>query len=266
MSEQSVKMVGWMRMARFVDKVVVVTGAARGIGFACAQRFAVEGATVCLADADEDRLEAAAAALAEAGYTVDAAAVDVSVEASVEAAITGFGERHGGIDVVHAHAGVLLPAAVGDETLDRWERTLSVNVTGVFLTVRAALPQLRRRGGGAIVLTGSTAGIVAEPEFLAYCTSKAAVNHMARQLALDLVGEGVRVNAVCPGWIDTAFNDQFTAAMSAAEVASAVSDLVPMGRQGSAGEVAAAVAFLASDDASYITGHALVVDGGITIR
>jgi meso-butanediol dehydrogenase/(S,S)-butanediol dehydrogenase/diacetyl reductase len=253
-------------MRRFDDKVVVVTGAARGIGLACARRFASEGATVCLADVDEHRLRAAAADLVHDGHTVDAEVVDVSVEASVDAVLSAFDERHGGIDVVHAHAGILLPAAVGDETLSRWERTLSVNVTGVFLTVRSALPALRRRGGGAVILTGSTAGIVAETAFLGYCTSKAAVNHMARQLALDLAAEGIRVNAVCPGWIDTEFNDEFIAGMSPAEVDAAVSEVVPMNRQGSAEEVAAAVAFLASADASYITGHTLVVDGGITIR
>ena len=259
-------MIALAAVRRFADKVVVVTGAARGIGFASARRFAREGARACLADVDEARLEAAVAALAGEGYAVDAETVDVSVEASVESAVGAFADRHGGIDVVHAHAGVLLPAGIGAETLERWERTLSVNVTGVFLTVRAALPGLRRRGGGAVILTGSTAGIVAEPDFLSYCTSKAAVNHMARQLALDLAAERIRVNAVCPGWIDTEFNDPFIAGMSAQDVAAAVSGLVPMDRQGTADEVAAAVAFLASEDASYITGHTLVVDGGITIR
>lgn len=256
--------IAWV--SRFTDKVVVVTGAARGIGYASATRFAREGATVCLTDIDADRLDAAATALSEKGYAVECEALDVADESSVTDAFRAIGARHGGVDIVHAHAGILLPASVDDETVEHWDRTLSVNVRGVFLTVRAALPELRRRGGGAIVLTGSTAGIVAEPALFAYCTSKAAVNHMARQLALDLVAERIRVNAVCPGWIDTNFNDEFVAGMSAEELRSAVSDAVPMNRQGSADEVAAAVAFLASEDASYITGHALVVDGGTIIR
>ncbi len=114
--------------------------------------------------------------------------------------------------------------------------------------------------------TGSISGMVAEPSLLAYCTSKAAINHMTRQIALDYATRNVRVNAVCPGWIDTPFNDFIVNAMSREELAQAVDAVVPMRRQGTAEEVAAAVAFLASDDASYITGHCMVVDGGYTLR
>jgi NAD(P)-dependent dehydrogenase (short-subunit alcohol dehydrogenase family) len=253
-------------MTRFAGRAVVVTGAAGGIGLASATRFAQEGADVYLTDVDEARLRSATDRLRARGCSAEWRLLDVTDELAATAVISEIAGRHGGIDVLHAHAGVLLPAHVSEETLARWERTMAVNVTGVFLTVRAAIPALKARGGGAIVLTGSTSGMVAEPDFLAYCTSKAAVNHMARQLALDLVGFGIRVNAVCPGWIDTEFNRELIAGLSAEELQKAVSELVPMARQGSAEEVASAVAFLASTDASYITGHTLVVDGGVTIR
>ena len=253
-------------MRRFEGHVVVVTGAGGGIGAASAQRFAGEGATVYVTDVDGARAESVAAALIAQGQSAQSMVVDVTDADGTRNAFTEIAEANDGIDVVHAHAGILLPAPVGEETVERFERTMAVNVTGMFVTVQAALPGLKRKDTAAVVLTGSTAGMVAEPDFLGYCTSKAAVNHMTRQLALDLVDSRIRVNAVCPGWIDTEFNSDLIAGWSEQELAAEVSGAVPMGRQGTAAEVAAAVAFLASADASYITGATLVVDGGITIR
>jgi meso-butanediol dehydrogenase/(S,S)-butanediol dehydrogenase/diacetyl reductase len=266
MSERSVNMLGLPGMRRFDGQVVAVTGAGGGIGAASARRFASEGATVYVTDVDGDRARSTATAFVNQGWSAHWMVIDVTDADRTRAAFTEIADAHEGIDVVHAHAGILLPAPVGEETLERWQRTMAVNVTGIFLTVQSALPGLMRKRGGAVVLTGSTAGMVAEPDFLAYCTSKAAVNHMTRQLALDLVESGIRVNAVCPGWIDTDFNRDLISGWSDQELSDAVTSTVPMGRQGSADEVAAAVAFLASADASYITGHTLVVDGGITIR
>ena len=190
---------------------------------------------------------------------------DVTAPETLEHAVAGAAAAYGGLDVVHANAGILLPAAVLDERLDRWEATLATNVTGVFLTLRATIPHLLARGG-AIVTTSSTAALVAEPAFAGYCTSKAAVAQLTRQVALDLAGKGVRANAVCPGWIDTSFSDPILAGMSASEIDAEVRASVPMGRMGTVEEVAAAVAFLASDEASYLTGHCLVLDGGLTVR
>ncbi len=254
-----------MYQQRFTDRVAVVTGAAQGIGLASAATLGRQGARVALIDVNHGEVEAAAERLRGEGIDARAWVADVSEETQVAEAIDQVTEVLGAIDVLHAHAGVLLPAAAWDETVEQFDRTFAVNVRGIFVTVRAVLPGMRERRSGAIVLTGSTAGMVAEREFLGYCTSKAAVNHMARQLALDCAGKGVRVNAVCPGWIDTAFSDPILTGMSQQEVADAVRSVVPLGRQGTADEVAAAVAFLCSDEASYITGHALVVDGAMTI-
>jgi len=252
-----------LTMERFRGAIAVVTGAARGIGFASAELFGQEGALVALLDIDSDGVEAAAERLRHQGIEAIAITCDVARETAVESAFATVDEQFGRIDVLHASAGILLPATVVEETLERWERTLSVNVTGVFLTARAALRRMVPQRSGTVVLTGSMSGMIVEPDLLGYCTSKAAVNHMARQLAYDHAKHGIRVNAVCPGWVDTLFGEEF--AMSAEETVAAVRATVPMGRQATPEEVAAVVAFLASDDASYVTGHCLVMDGGYTL-
>lgn len=251
---------------RFVEKTAVITGGASGIGFASARRLGREGATVALLDIDKAKLNDRVDALRAEQIDALGWQADVADEKELGRAFASIFERLGRLDVLHANAGVLLTAGAEQETLERLRRTLDVNVGGVFLACRAVLPSMRAQGGGAIVTTGSISGMVAEPDYLGYCTSKAAVNHMTRQLALDYATQGVRVNAVCPGWIDTPFNDPLNATMDPDELEAAVRVAVPMERQGTAAEVAAAVAFLASDDASYITGHCLVVDGGYTLK
>jgi NAD(P)-dependent dehydrogenase (short-subunit alcohol dehydrogenase family) len=250
---------------RFDGKVALVTGAAQGIGRATAERLGLEGGSIALVDVNEEGVITAAAELRKQGIDAVGIACDVGDERQVADAFAAAVSQFGGLDVVHAHAGILLPGNVVDETIERFELTLRVNVTGIFLTARAAIPHLLDRGGGAIVNTGSTAGIVAEPNFLGYCTSKAAVNHMTRQLALDYAAKGIRVNAVAPGWIDTSFSDPILEGATREELDEMVRAAVPMARMGSPAEVAAAVAFLASDDASFITGHCLVLDGGGTV-
>jgi NAD(P)-dependent dehydrogenase (short-subunit alcohol dehydrogenase family) len=149
--------------------------------------------------------------------------------------------------------------------LDEWSRILSVNVTGMYLVVREIVPVMRVGGGGAIVTTGSISGLFGEPALTAYTASKAAVVNMTRSLAIDLAPAGIRVNCVCPGWVDTGFNDpQFEHdQMSDEDIQALIDRTVPLRRQGEPEEMAAAVAFLASSDASYITGQTLVVDGGL---
>lgn len=251
---------------RFVGKVALVTGAAQGIGRASAERLGREGARVVLLDRNEDAVEAAAVAMRREGLEARARCCDVAVPDDIERAVAQIMSELGRLDVVHANAGILLPSAVADETLERWQMTLSVNVTGVFLTLKSTIPHLIATGGGAIVTTSSTAAFVAEPRFAGYCTSKAAVAHLTRQVALDLADQGVRANAVCPGWIDTSFSDPILVGMSPERLDNEVRAVVPMGRMGTVDEVAAAVAFLASDEASYMTGHCLVLDGGLTIK
>ncbi len=248
-------------MRRFEGRVAVVTGGAHGIGRASALRLSAEGAKVAVIDLNRGGAEDTAelAATEAAGYECD-----VSDSEAVEETFERIVDRFGTIDVVHSNAGVLLAGAADATSVGQWDRTFAVNVRGMFLVAQAALGPMLERGRGAIVNTASTSGIAAEPGLAAYCASKAAVIQLTKQLAVDYSRRGVRVNCVCPGWIETGFNDPVLQDVSDDELSETIDRMVPLGRQGTPEEIAAVVAFLASDDASLVTGHALVADGGLT--
>lgn len=252
-------------MGRFSGKTVVVTGGAHGIGRASALRFASEGAKVAVVDVRGDRAGQVAAECEAAGGRGLAFQADVSDPDQVAATVEQIARDLDGIDVVHSNAGRLSAGSVLEVPLGEWNRIFAVNVTAMFLVARAVIPVMRARGGGAIVTTGSISGMLGEPALAAYTASKAAVVNLTRQMAIDFARDGIRVNCVCPGWVDTGFNDpQFEHdEMSAPEIEELIDRTVPMGRQGLPEEMAAAVAFLASADASYITGQTLLVDGGL---
>lgn len=252
-------------MARFEGKTVVVTGAGHGIGRASALRFASEGASVAIVDVRADEGQLVADEVTRAGFVGRAYQADVSDPDHVSEVVAQIVADFGGVDVLHSHAGRLRAGTVGETDLEEWNRTLAVNVTSMFLMVRAVVPLMQSRGGGAIVTTGSISGLFGEPALAVYTASKAAVVNLTRSLAIDYARTGIRVNCVCPGWVDTGFNNpQFEHdGMSEEEITELIDRTVPMGRQGLPEEMAAAAAFLASDDASYITGQTLVVDGGL---
>lgn len=252
-------------MSRFEGKTVVVTGAAHGIGRASALRFASEGASVAVVDTRAEEGQLVADECSRAGGRSVAYEVDVSQADQVSDVVRRIDAEHGGIDVLHSHAGRLRAGTVAETDLEEWNRTFAVNVTSMFLVVRSVVPIMQAKGAGAIVTTGSISGLFGEPALSAYTASKAAVVNLTRSLAIDYASSGIRVNCVCPGWVDTGFNDpQFVHdGLSEEDIATLIERTVPMGRQGLPEEMAAAVAFLASDDASYITGQTLVVDGGL---
>lgn len=251
-------------MARFTDKTVVVTGSAHGIGRASALRFASEGANVAVLDLRDDG-QAVAEECASFGVEARSYVVDVANEDQVADVVSRVEHDFGGIDVLHSNAGRLRAGTVTETDLQEWNLTLSVNVTSMYLMVRSVAPVMLKKGKGAIITTGSISGLFGEPALAVYATSKAAVVNLTRSLAIDYARLGIRVNCVCPGWVDTGFNDpQFAHdQLSDADINDLIDRTVPMGRQGLPEEMAAAVAFLASDDASYITGQTLVVDGGL---
>ena len=252
-------------MSRFEGKTVVVTGAAHGIGRASALRFASEGASVAIVDMRAEEGQLVADECSRAGGRGVPYEVDVSDADQVSDVVRRIGADFGGIDVLHSHAGRLRAGTVAETDLEEWNRTFAVNVTSMFLVVRSVVPVMQAKGAGAIVTTGSISGLFGEPALSAYAASKAAVVNLTRSLAIDYASSGIRVNCVCPGWVDTGFNDpQFVHdGLSEADIKTLIERTVPMGRQGLPEEMAAAVAFLASDDASYITGQTLVVDGGL---
>lgn len=247
---------------RFQGKVAIVTGAAAGIGLAAARQFAREGAGVLLADWSTQG-EQAAQALRADGHDAHFLQVDVSMEAQVAELVAAAEARWGRLDVMVANAGISGRGSTDGTELADWQRVLAVNLTGVFLCAKHAFPALRRAGGGAIVSTASIVGLVGVPGAVPYSAAKGAVVNMTRTMALDGAADQIRVNTVCPGFIEAAM---VGAPARDHEQAARLIALHPLGRLGTAEDVARSIAFLASDDASFITGTALVVDGGYTAR
>lgn len=250
---------------RFTDRVAMITGAGSGIGRACALRLGGEGAAVAVLDLDLKTGQQTVDLLQEEGCDAIALRCDVSRPEQVEEAVSACIDRFGRIDALHNNAGVLIPGSALTQRLEDWDLHFAVNVRGMLLMARRVIPHMQRQGRGAIVNTASTAGLAGEANCVAYDSSKGAVVSLTRQLAIDFAKAGIRVNCICPGWIETGFNDPILeeAQMTDEDVAALVGQSIPMQRQGVAEEVAPAVAFLLSDDAAYITGHALVIDGGL---
>ncbi|ROS20857.1 NAD(P)-dependent dehydrogenase (short-subunit alcohol dehydrogenase family) [Rathayibacter sp. PhB127] len=245
---------------RLTGKTALVTGAGSGIGRAVAERFAREGARVAFTDRDLAAAENAAAAFPDSV----AVQLDVSDESSVEQAFARLAADGFAVDVVVANAGVQLfgqDAKIADLELEVWRRTIDINLTGTFLTVKHAVRAMRGRGG-SIALTGSPTGLNGEgQDFTAYSSSKAGMHGLARTVAAAYAGEGIRVNTVVPGYTETPL---VTAISGDAEARAAITSRIPLGRPGSAADVEGIMVYLASDESSYATGALFRVDGGMT--
>ena len=239
------------------QKVVLVTGAARGIGLATARRFLAEGWRVALLDIDGETLTRAHAALSSPQTTL-ALTCDVADAAGIAKAFAAIEQQFGRLDALVNNAGVATFKPMLETAHTEWERTLAVNLTGPFLTVQAAAPLMSRNGGGAIVNITSISGLRASTLRVAYGTSKAALDHLTKQQAAELASLKIRVNAVAPGPVDTAM----AKAVHSAAIRADYHDAIPLNRYGLEAEIAAAIFFLCGDEASYVTGQTLAVDGG----
>jgi NAD(P)-dependent dehydrogenase (short-subunit alcohol dehydrogenase family) len=249
---------------RLQDKVAVVTGAGSGIGRVAARLFAAEGARVVAADISGGAAAEAAAAIDDGGGRALAVEADVSVEAGATLIVDGAMERFGALHIVFNNAGIF-PADDGgvlDTPPDTWATVLQVNLTGVWLCCRAAIPALLESGGGSIVNVASFVALIgAATAQVAYTASKGGVLAFTRELAVEYARQGIRANALCPGPVDTPLLAELMADPVRRERRMVH---IPMGRLARADEIARAALFLASDESSYVTGSALVVDGGIT--
>ena len=241
-------------------KVVLVTGAASGIGAACARRFAEQGSTVVLADRNDND---------DLARDLDAMAVKVDVrdEVSVARLYSIVNQRHGRLDVLAHLAGVAQRGLITAFSVDDWDAVVDTNLKGTFLCCRGAIPLLRESGGGAIVTIGSELAYVAEQNISVYSATKAAIVHFTRCLANDHGSDGIRVNCVCPGPVQTPMLEQgIKDSPDPALTRRRTEDTTILGRLGQPGEIANVVYFLASDEASFITGSAILVDGGVTSK
>jgi NAD(P)-dependent dehydrogenase (short-subunit alcohol dehydrogenase family) len=244
-------------------KTALVTAAGSGIGRQSAGILAANGAFVMVTDRDGGLAEETAEAIRAAGGICASSAMDVADEAAITGVFDRLVRERGALDILHNHAGIQIGGALEQIDAGDMRRSYEINVVAQFAACKAVLPHMRAQGGGVILNTASNAGVFLDKGMLAYITTKSAVITMTKQIALDYARDGIRVNALCPGWVDTPFNGPYEAQLGGrAALEKVVRDLVPMGRFGRPEEIAEAVLFLCSDRSSFITGHALVVDGG----
>jgi meso-butanediol dehydrogenase/(S,S)-butanediol dehydrogenase/diacetyl reductase len=248
-------------MNRYQGKVVLVTGAASGIGRAVAERVSSEGATVLVLDRSELVQEVAAGITASGGFARPEV-VDVSDGDAVASAVNAGIAELGRLDSVCGAAGILRTGSVAEGSLEVWDQTMAVNLRGQLNVLRACLPHLRDHGG-AISLVSSISAVIGDRDVAAYAASKAALTSLAKQTAFEEAQHGIRCNSVVPGWIDTPINDAVfdNSDQRAAEVARTV----PLAREGTAAEVAGLIAYLCSDEAAYVTGTSILIDGGLLL-
>jgi NAD(P)-dependent dehydrogenase (short-subunit alcohol dehydrogenase family) len=246
-------------------KVVVITGGASGIGRATALAFAQQGARVVIGDVDDSGAQDTVAMIKSKGGEASCIRTDVVQSADVQALVMKAVEQYGGLDYAFNNAGLVGSiAGVVDTTEEDWNRVMSTNLTGVWLCMKYEIPEMLKRGGGAIVNNGSVTGLVGTPGPIGNVASKHGVSGLTKAAALQYATQGIRVNAVAPGLVRTALTDQMTA--THADAAAVMLSAVPQGRWCEPEEIAEVVVFLCSERASHITGHVMPIDGGWTAR
>ena len=245
------------------DKVALVTGAGSGIGRAGAMAMARQGAQVVVTDLDGAKAASVADELTGEGHSAISKVLDVTDDGAMRAVIDRTAETLGRLDILHSHAGYQVEGDLEQVSLEGMDRSWRINVRSHFIAARAAVGHMKAQGGGSIIITSSNSGVQYDREMIAYATTKHATVAMTRQMAADYAKHNVRFNTLCPGFIDTPFNAGFETQMGGRDgLESYVAQNIPMGRFGTTDEIANSILFLASDMSSFMTGHALVIDGG----
>jgi NAD(P)-dependent dehydrogenase (short-subunit alcohol dehydrogenase family) len=246
---------------RFTGKTVLITGGGSGIGRATALAFAREGAAVTVAGRRHEALDQTVRLIKDAGGQASAVTADVSSPASAERLIAAAADRHGGLHIAFNNAGILETGPLADMDLAAWDRQVAVNLTGVFLAMKHEITHMRASGGGVIINTASNLGAHMRLPFLgAYAATKAAVSALTRAAAREYIADGIRINAISPGPIDTPMS--LRPGETSADRDERLAGALPAGRAGTVAEAAAAVLWLASPEAGFTVGHDLVIDGG----
>jgi NAD(P)-dependent dehydrogenase (short-subunit alcohol dehydrogenase family) len=254
-----------MNRALMNGKVVIITGGAAGIGRATAIAFAREGATVVIGDLDQTSGEDTVSAIRATGGTAALMRVDVGMPAEVQALVSKTVEAYGGLDYAFNNAGLVgSHSGIVETPLEDWNRVVATNLTGVWLCMKYEIPEMLKRGGGAIVNNSSVTGLVGAVGFVGNVATKHGIVGLTKSAALQYATQQIRVNAVAPGAIRSALSDEINALHPDAKAA--ILAAIPQNRFGEPEEIAEAVLFLCSDQASHITGHVLTIDGGITAR
>lgn len=246
-------------MNRFSNQVVLVTGGSRGIGRAIVERFAAEGAALAVLDYDRDELDKAGQEWKEAGYTCMTFPVDVSNQEQVDQAVTQAVSVYGKIDVLVNNAGIAWEEPFLDIQAQNWRKMLDVNLNGMFYVAQRVAKEMSAAGSGSIINMASTNGLVGEAKYAHYNASKGGIVLLTKTMALELGAYGIRVNAVCPGYIQTPMSEAIDSPEFIEEY---IRTKIPLGRVGKPKDISGVFAFLASEDAAFITGETIVVDGG----
>lgn len=247
-------------------KVAFVTAAGSGIGAAGAVAMAREGAFVVVTDRDLAAAQSVVQEIVNGGHKAEAMQIDVLDDAALTGAISAVVEKHGRLDVLHSHAGIQVEGKLEQVAVADMDASWALNVRAHFVAAQAAIGPMRAQGGGSVIITSSNSGVQFDREMIAYATTKHAVLAMTRQMAADYAKENIRFNSLCPGFIDTPFNQGFEVQMGGRDkLEDYINASIPMGRFGQVGEIADGIVYLASDRSSFMTGHALVIDGGESI-